>query len=106
MLQQDQPDDFVVATGEAHSVEEFVQLAFEHAGLGDWRPYVKQDERFMRPSEVDLLIGDASKARRFSVGSRKLRSPSSSRRWWSTTSNWSAASAIAADLRAAVNETR
>ena len=63
MLQQDEPDDFVVATGEAHSVEEFVQLAFEHAGLGDWRPYVKQDERFMRPSEVDLLIGDATKAR-------------------------------------------
>ena len=63
MLQQDQPDDYVVATGEAHSVEEFVQLAFEHAGLGDWRPYVKQDERFMRPSEVDLLIGDATKAR-------------------------------------------
>ncbi len=63
MLQKDQPDDYVVATGEAHSVEEFVQLAFEHAGLGDWRPYVKQDERFMRPSEVDLLIGDATKAR-------------------------------------------
>jgi GDPmannose 4,6-dehydratase len=63
MLQQDEPDDFVVSTGETHSVEEFVQLAFEHAGLGAWQPYVKQDERFMRPSEVDLLIGDASKAR-------------------------------------------
>ena len=63
MLQQDEPDDYVVATGETHSVEEFVELAFKHAGLGDWRPYVRQDERFMRPAEVDLLIGDPSKAK-------------------------------------------
>ena len=64
MLQQDEPDDFVVATGETHAVEEFVELAFAAADLGDWRRYVRQDERFFRPAEVDLLVGDASKARR------------------------------------------
>jgi GDPmannose 4,6-dehydratase len=62
MLQQDKPEDFVVATGETHSVQEFCDLAFAHAGL-DWQEYVTQDERFMRPAEVDLLIGDAAKAR-------------------------------------------
>ena len=61
---QDEPDDFVVATGETHAVEEFVELAFAAADLGDWRRYVRQDERFFRPAEVDLLVGDASKARR------------------------------------------
>jgi GDPmannose 4,6-dehydratase len=61
MLQQDTPDDFVVATGETHSVEQFLNVAFEHLDL-DWREYVVQDERFMRPAEVDLLVGDASKA--------------------------------------------
>ncbi|MBW3580143.1 MAG: GDP-mannose 4,6-dehydratase [Actinobacteria bacterium] len=63
MLQQDEPDDFVVATGETHSVREFVELAFRAAGIEDWQRYVRQDERFMRPAEVDLLVGDASKAR-------------------------------------------
>jgi GDPmannose 4,6-dehydratase len=63
MLQQDEPDDYVIATGETHSVEEFLTLAFERAGLGDWRPYVRQDPKFYRPAEVDLLIGDPSKAR-------------------------------------------
>lgn len=62
MLQQDEPDDYVVATGETHSIEEFLTLAFEEVGLGDWRPYVRQDPRFFRPAEVDLLIGDPSKA--------------------------------------------
>lgn len=62
MLQQDEPGDYVVATGETHSVEEFVQFAFEHVGL-NYRDYVVQDERFMRPAEVDLLVGDPSKAR-------------------------------------------
>ncbi|NJO06157.1 MAG: NAD-dependent epimerase/dehydratase family protein [Chloroflexaceae bacterium] len=62
MLQQDQPDDYVVATGETHSVREFVELAFAHVGL-DFRDYVVQDERFMRPAEVDLLVGDPTKAR-------------------------------------------
>ncbi|MGI9119161.1 MAG: GDP-mannose 4,6-dehydratase [Acidimicrobiales bacterium] len=62
MLQQDEPDDYVVATGETHSVREFVELAFRAAGIDDWQPYVRLDERFLRPSEVDLLVGDASKA--------------------------------------------
>ena len=62
MLQQDKPDDYVIATGESHSVREFVEIAFERAGL-DWERYVVQDERFMRPAEVDQLIGDPSKAR-------------------------------------------
>src|SRR4249920_2388058 len=55
MLQQDKPGDFVVATGQTHSVEEFAALAFEVGGLGDWHQYVRQDERFFRPAEVDLL---------------------------------------------------
>lgn len=63
MLQQEQPDDYVVATGETHSVEEFVRLALEHAGLGNWRDYVRIDPALYRPAEVDLLVGDASKAR-------------------------------------------
>ena len=63
MLQQPEPDDYVVATGETHSIEEFLTLAFDEVGLGDWRPYVKQDPRFFRPAEVDLLIGDPAKAR-------------------------------------------
>ncbi|MCX7790167.1 MAG: GDP-mannose 4,6-dehydratase [Chloroflexaceae bacterium] len=62
MLQQDHPDDYVVATGETHSVREFCELAFGYVDL-DYRDYVVQDERFMRPAEVDLLIGDATKAR-------------------------------------------
>jgi GDPmannose 4,6-dehydratase len=63
MLQQDVAEDFVIATGEAHSIRDFVTLAFAEVGIDDWTPYVRQDERFMRPSEVDLLIGDATKAR-------------------------------------------
>ena len=62
MLQQESPDDFVIATGKTHTVEELVRIAFEHAGL-DWRDFVVQDPRFMRPAEVDLLIGDPGKAR-------------------------------------------
>jgi GDPmannose 4,6-dehydratase len=62
MLQQDEPDDYVVATGETHTVEEFVERAFAEVGIDDWRRYVRQDPRFLRPAEVDLLIGDASKA--------------------------------------------
>jgi GDPmannose 4,6-dehydratase len=61
MLQADEPEDFVIATGEAHSVREFVEAAFEHAGL-DWEPHVEIDPRYFRPSEVDALLGDASKA--------------------------------------------
>jgi GDPmannose 4,6-dehydratase len=62
MLQQDRPDDYVIATGETHSVREFAEIAFAHAGL-DYRDHVIQDERFMRPAEVDLLVGDPAKAR-------------------------------------------
>ena len=61
MLQQDEPDDYVIGTGETHSVEEFVATAFGHVGL-DWRRYVVQDPRFYRPAEVDLLLADPSKA--------------------------------------------
>jgi GDPmannose 4,6-dehydratase len=63
MLQRDEPDDFVVATGETHSVRELCEVAFSHAGL-DWNEHVVIDERFLRPAEVDLLVGDPSKARR------------------------------------------
>ena len=63
MLQQDQPDDYVVATGETHSVREFLEESFHYAGL-DWQKYVELDRRYLRPSEVDLLIGDGSKAKR------------------------------------------
>src|SRR5512143_2502979 len=62
MLQQEQPDDYVIATGETHSVREFCELAFDHAGL-DWQKYVVVDPAFMRPAEVDHLIGDPSKAK-------------------------------------------
>jgi GDPmannose 4,6-dehydratase len=63
MLQQDAPDDYVVAMGVTHSVQDLVELAFGHVGL-DWRAHVRQDPAFLRPAEVDLLIGDAAKARR------------------------------------------
>jgi GDPmannose 4,6-dehydratase len=62
MLQADEADDYVIATGESHSVQELVQIAFDHAGL-DWKKYVALDPAFLRPAEVDHLIGDASKAR-------------------------------------------
>lgn len=64
MLQQDQPDDYVVATGETHSVQEFVELAFQAAGIDNWRDHVMSDSpKFVRPAEVDYLIGDYSKAK-------------------------------------------
>ena len=63
MLQADQPDDYVLATNETHTVKEFVEEAFRHAGL-DWEKYVKYDARYERPAEVDLLIGDPAKAKR------------------------------------------
>jgi GDPmannose 4,6-dehydratase len=62
MLQQDQPDDYVVATNETHSIREFLDIAFHHVNL-DWHDYVEFDPRYLRPAEVDLLIGDATKAR-------------------------------------------
>ncbi|WP_167136762.1 GDP-mannose 4,6-dehydratase [Diaminobutyricimonas sp. TR449] len=63
MLQQDTADDYVISTNETHSIREYLDLAFKHVGIDDWAPYVKQDPRFMRPAEVDLLIGDSTKAR-------------------------------------------
>ena len=63
MLQQDKPDDYVVATGETHSIREFAEIAFGHVGL-DWDQYVKTDPEFLRPAEVDQLVGDPSKAKR------------------------------------------
>jgi len=63
MLQQDKPDDYVIATGETHSVREFLDEAFGYAGL-DWKKYVKIDPKYYRPAEVDLLVGDASKAKK------------------------------------------
>ena len=63
MLQQPEPDDYVIATGETHSVQEFVESAFYAAGIEDWRSHVAFDERLLRPAEVDVLIGDARKAK-------------------------------------------
>lgn len=62
MLQQDQPDDYVLATGETHSVREFLDIAFKEVGIDDWTPYVKYDKVHERPAEVDLLLGDPTKA--------------------------------------------
>ena len=63
MLQQDEPDDYVVATGKTHSLEEFLDSAFQHIGITDWEKYVGQDERYMRPADVFYLAGDSTKAR-------------------------------------------
>lgn len=63
MMQLDEPDDFVVATGETHTVREFVQTAFDYVGL-DWEKYVEIDPKYFRPNEVEILQGDASKAER------------------------------------------
>jgi GDPmannose 4,6-dehydratase len=62
MLQQDEPGDYVVASGQTHSVRDLCEAAFGHVGL-DWREHVVVDERFIRPAEVDLLVGDASRAK-------------------------------------------
>ena len=63
ILQHDKPDDFVIATGEAHSVREFLELAFKLAGL-NWKRHVRIDPKYFRPTEVDVLVGDASKAKK------------------------------------------
>jgi GDPmannose 4,6-dehydratase len=63
MLQHDEPDDYVVATGVTHSIRDLLDLAFAEIGIDDWAPYVRQDPKFFRPAEVDLLIGDSTKAR-------------------------------------------
>jgi len=64
MLQQGKPDDYVIATNETHSIKKLLDAAFAEVGIKDWKPYVKQDKRFMRPAEVDLLVGDYSKAKK------------------------------------------
>ena len=63
MMQQDIPEDYVIATGKSHSIREFLDIAFSEIGISDWSKYVKQDSKFMRPAEIDVLCGDASKAR-------------------------------------------
>lgn len=75
MLQQDAPQDYVLATGETHSIEEFLTLAFKEIGIDDWRPYVKQNPAFMRPAEVDLLLGNPEKAERELGWERKVDFP-------------------------------
>ncbi len=74
MLQQDKPEDFVIGTGENHSVQDLVELAFGHVGL-DWRDYVRQDEKHMRPAEVDVLLADPTKAREKLGWEPKVRFP-------------------------------
>jgi GDPmannose 4,6-dehydratase len=72
ILQQDSGDDFVIATGETHTVREFAEAAFAHVDL-DWQKYVKHDERYERPAEVDLLIGDPAKAKKVLDWEPKVR---------------------------------
>jgi GDPmannose 4,6-dehydratase len=64
MMQQNHPDDYVIATGESHSVEEFLSLATEIAGLGDWHDFVEIDKAFLRPTDIEDLVGDPSKAQK------------------------------------------
>lgn len=75
MLQQDKPDDYVLATGETHSIEEFLELAFKEIGIEDWKLYVKQNPAFMRPSEVDILLGNPAKAEKVLGWKRKVDFP-------------------------------
>lgn len=75
MLQQDKPDDFVLATGETHSIGEFLELAFKEVGIDDWTPYVKQNPAFMRPAEVDILLGNPAKAEKVLGWKRKVDFP-------------------------------
>ena len=64
MLQQEKPSDYVVATGESHSVKDFLEESFNHAGLGDWQNYIEIDEKYFRPTDIDNLVGDSSKAKK------------------------------------------
>jgi GDPmannose 4,6-dehydratase len=75
MLQHSVPDDFVLATGETHSIEEFLTLAFAEIGIEDWHPYVRQNPEFMRPAEVDILLGDPTKAEQELGWRRKVDFP-------------------------------
>jgi len=103
MLQADQPDDFVVATGTEYSVKDFLQFAFSHVGL-EWEKYVKFDPRYLRPTEVDALVGDSSKARKVLGWTPKVLTPELAQimvdgdrealeaegRHWIDTPNWKA----------------
>lgn len=75
MLQQDKPDDYVLATGETHSIGEYLGLAFKQIGIDDWKPYVKQNPEFMRPAEVDILLGNPTKAETVLGWKRKVDFP-------------------------------
>ncbi|HZJ34558.1 MAG TPA: GDP-mannose 4,6-dehydratase [Candidatus Angelobacter sp.] len=72
MLQQKEPKDYVLATGETHSIEDFLELAFKEIGIDDWHPYVKQNPAFMRPAEVDVLLGDPTRAEKELGWKRKV----------------------------------
>lgn len=76
MLQQDEPDDYVLATGKTHSIKDYLELAFKEVGIDDWRPYVKQNPEFMRPAEVDILLGNPAKAERELGWKREVDFPS------------------------------
>lgn len=75
MLQQDEPGDYVLATGETHSIGEFLELAFKEVGIDDWKPYVKQNPAFMRPAEVDILLGNPAKAEKVLGWKREVDFP-------------------------------
>lgn len=75
MLQQDKPGDYVLATGETHSIGEFLELAFKEIGINDWKPYVTQNPEFMRPAEVDILLGNPAKAEKALGWKRKVDFP-------------------------------
>jgi GDPmannose 4,6-dehydratase len=72
MLQQDEPGDYVLATGETHSIQDFIQLAFKQIGIDDWHKYIKQNPIYMRPSEVDILLGNPEKAEKVLGWKRKV----------------------------------
>lgn len=75
MLQQDKPDDYVLATGETHSIQDFLKLAFKEIGVDDWQKYIKQNPKFMRPAEVDILLGNPAKAESILGWKRKVDFP-------------------------------
>jgi GDPmannose 4,6-dehydratase len=75
MLQQDKPDDYVLATGEAHSIKDFLELAFKQVGIDNWKPYVKHNTDFLRPAEVDILLGNPEKAERVLGWKRRVDFP-------------------------------
>jgi GDPmannose 4,6-dehydratase len=72
MLQQDKPGDYVLATGETHSIQDFLEAAFKEVGIDDWKPYVKQNPKFIRPAEVDILLGNPAKAEKILGWKRRV----------------------------------